>query len=61
VERFQDLTFLVDLVSNLNRSEFMHVPKKELPRECDRHLPKKEQGGSTPKWRPSKEKIEKKL
>jgi hypothetical protein len=39
----------------------MHVPKKELPREWDRHLPKKEQGGSTPKWRPSKEKIEKKL
>jgi hypothetical protein len=39
----------------------MHVPKKELPREWDRHLPKKQQGGSTPKWRPSKEKFEKKL
>jgi hypothetical protein len=30
-----------NLVANLNRREYMHVPKKDLPGEWDRHLPKK--------------------
>jgi len=38
-------------VANLNRREYMHVPKKDLQGEWDSKLPKKKKG-SSPEWKP---------
>jgi hypothetical protein len=39
----------------------MHVPAKDLPGEWDHHLPKRKERGSSPEWKPSKEKVGEKL
>jgi hypothetical protein len=48
-------------VTNLRCRECMRVPVKDLPGEWDHHLPERKERGSTPEWKPSKEKIKEKL
>ena len=48
-------------ITNLHHREYEKVPIKDLPGEWDHHLPKKKAGGSTPDWKPCKDKVEKML